>query len=279
MKIRQFPEENYRAIYLNGKTIRQRYDNNKPISELKWPEFYDVKINQKCDGGCSWCYQDSKPDDEHYMNSLEDVKNFFGSMTINQRPFQVAIGGGEPTQHPDFISILKQFKDLGITPNYTTNGMNDTPEIIEATKKYCGGVAVSCHPHLNKYWKSFSDKVYEEKILLNFHIIVSDKKSIDRFIDIYNDYEPKVDYFVMLPYTKYGRASKKTVEYDYLFDVIDKLNTKKIAFGALFYPYLQQQKERFDLSLYEPEIMSKYLDMKDMTVYKSSYSNEIVKVG
>ena len=180
LKIRSFPEHNYRSIYFNGKTIRQRFDISKPIKDLKYPEFYDVKITNKCNSGCGWCYQDSTPDDNHYMDVLDNIDNFFGGMNTNQKPFQVAIGGGEPTMHPDFIKILKKFSDLGITPNYTTNSMHITPEIIKATKKYCGGVAVSCHKHLERFWKPFISNMFNERIKINTHHIISDKKSIDR---------------------------------------------------------------------------------------------------
>ena len=52
-----------------------------------------------------------------------------------------------------------------------------------------------------------------------------------------------------------------------------------IAFGANFYPFLCQTPDRFKVSLYEPEIMSAYLDLEDMKIYKSSFSNELKLVG
>lgn len=55
IKKREFPEHNYRGIWFNGKTIRIAIDPSKPIIELKWPEFWDVKITDRCQGKCSWC--------------------------------------------------------------------------------------------------------------------------------------------------------------------------------------------------------------------------------
>jgi organic radical activating enzyme len=274
IKIRSFPEENYRAIYFNGKTIRQRYDTSKPIKELSYPEFYDIGINDKCHSNCPWCYMDAKSEGVNFENVLEKINSFFGSMTENEKPFQIAIGAsGEPTLHPQFINILKTFYNLGITPNYTTNGMHITQDIIDATVQYCGGVAVSCHPHLTDYWTEATQRFYDNQIRTNLHIIISDKESIDRFKHIYYEYKNITDYFVLLPHTARGRAKEKVLEYECLFNVIDTLKTDKIAFGALFYPYLKKQKKRFDLSLYEPELMSKYLDLKDMKIYKSSFSD------
>ena len=150
---RCFPKENYIGIYLNHKTIRVPIDKTKPILELEYPEFYDVKITNACTGECVYCYQDSVIED-HYPDVIQKINDFFGPMDMNQRPFQVAIGGGNPNEHPDFIKVLQAFHDLGITPNYTTNGIGMADgNIIQATKDLCGGVAITCHRHLDHDWR------------------------------------------------------------------------------------------------------------------------------
>lgn len=282
LKKRVLPSNNYIGIFFNDKTLRLKIDSTKPITELEFPEFYDVKINSLCDGGCKYCYMNSTSKGENFENLLEKVDSFFGAMSENERPFQVAIGGGNPTLHPDFIPVLKKFVDLGIMPNYTDNGMNITPELVAATKEYCGGVALSCHPHLDKYWKESFEKFHEAKVRTNFHIIISDKDSIDRFLDIYRGYKGRTDYFVLLPYEVQGRAKEKNLDFEYLFtaikSIVDKGNSiQDIAFGALFYNYLIEHKDWLDISLYEPESMSKFLDMKDMTLYPSSFNLILMK--
>jgi len=271
IKTREFKESNYRAVWYNGKTIRLALDPSQPITELEYPEFYDVKITGYCEGKCPWCYMDSSQDDPHYANSIDKIKNYFGVMSCNQRPFQVAIGGGEPTSHPQFIDILNAFKDLGIEPNYTTNGMWSGDEILNASKEYCGGVAVSCHPHLKKFWVSAAEKYLSMNIKLNFHIIISDIESVDYFTEIYNEWKDRIDYFVLLPYESQGRAVERDINWKYLVSVLPQ-KTKQIAFGAGFYPYLLRKDHKIKVSLYEPEIMSKFLDLKDMKLYKSSFN-------
>lgn len=272
MKERIFRDKNYKAIYFNGKTIRLAIDNSKPILELDYPEFYDVKITGYCQGNCPYCYQNSLCTDSHYSDVLKKIYSFFGSMSENQRPFQVALGGGNPNQHPEFIKILELFDSLGIVPNYTTNGMGLTEEILEATNKYCGGVAVSCHSHLQQYWERAVRDLFAKNIKVNLHIIISDKESIDKFVEIYNNWQLIVDYFVLLPYEAAGRAEKKDIAYDYLTEKLKEMCQTKIAFGANFYKYLQDNQKSIDVSLYEPEIMSKYLDLSDMSMYKSSFN-------
>jgi len=271
VKKRIFPENNYKAFWFNGKTIRTAIDPKKEITELKYPEFYDIKITGYCEGQCPWCYMSSSANDNHYDNAIEKIKGYFGPMSINERPFQVAIGGGEPTAHPEFIDILETFKNLGIEPNYTTNGMWKGQKILDASKKFCGGVALSCHPHLIPAWSKAANKYLSESIKLNFHIIISGKESIDYFMKVYSEWGEEIDYFVLLPYTPLGRAIKKEINWEYLVKILP-VNTQKIAFGAGFYPYLLKKDHNIKVSLYEPETMSKFLDLRDMKLHPSSFN-------
>lgn len=282
-KARRFPESNYKAVFANNQTMRFAIDNKKPILELEYPEFYDISITGKCKGNCVFCYQDSKKTNQHYENITEKVKFFFGNMTENQKPLQCAVGGGEPTSHPDFIKLLKTFHDLGIMPNYTTNGMflgdgdKKVESIMKATEKYCGGVALSCHPHLEWYWQNAANIYRFNHIAVNFHIIISDKQSIDYFAKIYKNWKDKIEYFVLLPYSSSGRAPKKEVDWAYLCKKLPR-DSRKIAFGANFYPYLKDGKNNIDVILYEPEIMSKYITLEgNGKMYKSSFSKKPIK--
>ncbi len=276
IKTRIEEEANYRSIWCNGKTLRFAIDPSKPITELKYPEFYDIKVTGNCEGKCPYCYMDSKPE-SHYENIIEKTRIFFKDMSTNELPFQVALGGGEPTSHPDFVELLRVLKEeFDICPNYTTNGMFvSDPETLHKimfnTKQYCGGVAVSCHPHLTSYWKAAALGFSNNKIRLNFHVIISDKESIDYFKEIYNEWKDKVEYFVLLPYGNQGRAEHKEINWEYLVQELPQ-NQSQIAFGANFYPYLLKGGHNIKVALYEPEIMSKFLDLKDMKVYPSSFN-------
>jgi len=282
IKTRVFPEHNYKGIYINGKTIRIALDPKKPISELRWPEFYDVKVTPYCEGNCPYCYQDSTENVSHPRNIVQKFKDFYGPMTPNQKPFQIAFGGGEPTTHPQFSELMQVCHDMDIAPNYTTNGMwvktHKKDEILKTTKELCGGVAVSTHPHLKKYWEAATDAYLEAGIFTNLHIIIGGKQSIDDFVEIYKKYHGRIKYFVLLPLTAQGRAKKAEVDWDYFTKMIDG-SPADIAFGANFYPFLCQSPGRFKVSLYEPEIMSGYLDLTDMKVYKSSFSTEEKLIG
>ncbi len=282
IKTRIFKQENYKGIHINGKTIRIALNPKKPIDELTWPEFYDVKMEEFCLGRCPYCYVDSKHTDPHMSDIISKFKKFFESMTDNQKPFQIAFGGGEPTEHPDFIELMKLSHSMGITPNYTTNGMwvkkplCKQKAILDVTKDFCGGVALSTHTHLKRYWTEAANKFIKQNIFTNFHIIIGDKSSIDNFLELYNKYSERgIKYFVLLPLMETGRAKNVKVDFEYLHKMLPD-DMHDIAFGANFYPFLCDYKStgKYKLSLYEPEIMSGYLDLNDMQIYKSSFSPE-----
>lgn len=226
------------------------------------------------------CYQDAKESGKHADNLVERLKGYFGSLDKNQKPFQVAIGGGgEPTLHPDFIEALKALKDIDIVPNYTTNGMHLTDEIIDATKKYCGGVAVSAHPQL--VWGEAVRKMLDAGIHTSIHCIMSDKLSIDRMFKI-SEIFPEVNFIVVLPLQAVGRCKEASVDYDYFFERLDTLSEDdyvKFAYGAMMYNELATRKLRYKPMLYEPEMFSAYWDMVEDKWYASSFSNEEIAYG
>ena len=179
---------------------------------------------------------------------------------------------------------MENVYNLDILPSYTTNGMwiekDYKQDILNITEKYCGGVAVSTHPHLKKYWyPAVKELLNLKNIEVNFHIIISDKESIDYFLDIFNEFESAMSHFVLLPYINFiGRSKERNIDYKYLMNKID--NHDKLAFGAGFHPFLKSKKgKKYKVSLYEPELLSKFIDLGNMTLYPSSFcTNKPLKV-
>jgi len=279
MRIRTFIEHNYRGIFHRGKTIRQKVDKDKSFSALPYAELEDIGINTRCLANCSYCYTSAIKNGKDFDNIVDKALDVYGNMSLNERPFQVAIGGsGEATIHKDFVEFVKTVKSLDILPNYTTNGMHLTEQILTATQDHCGGVAVSYHPHIQKTFFGAVEKLSALDTMLNVHFIVGEPGSTKKFVDLYEKIVDKVDYFVILPYQVAGRAKEVETakEWDELFDFLQKNELEKLAFGALFYDYMQNKKEKvqnLDLDIYEPEIFSGYrlFDDSYKTLRKSSY--------
>lgn len=279
MKIRIDKGANYRGIFFNGKTIRQRLDPNLPITSPKYAEIEDVAINNKCLANCSYCYTNALKSGTNFEDIVSKADSIWGIREQNDRPFQIAIGGaGESTLHPDWVPFVKKVNELGIVPNYTTNGMHLSDEILKATEDYCGGVAVSYHPHIVNVFNKAIHTLSTIKTRLNVHVIVGDKKSLIDLQSIYETYKDMIEYLVILPYQAVGRGVEIEVEETWkeMFEWLDTLPTKRVnqfAFGALFYEYLLKNDTRLDINLYEPEIYSGYrlFDESFLKLRKSSY--------
>ena len=283
MRTRRETAANYSAIFINGKTIRIPLDAKKPITELHFPEFYDLSPGNKCSGGCTYCYAGALKNGVHYTGLEKKVNDFFGKMTLNQRPFQVAIGGEqEPLENPEIWDMMRALRALQIVPNYTTNGMFVNDKNIALTQEIAGGVAVTLHTHLERFWRRALSRFAEAKVKLNVHVIISDKQSIDDTARLYKEYVDSgmVDYFVLLPYMPYGHAvnEPKSIDYAYFKQWLDGVyKDGKVAFGANFYNFIVKHSREFNVSLYPPEIMSKYIVMDDkMQVSNNSFEKKSV---
>ena len=270
IRIRTEKEANYKAVFVNGKTLRIPLNPALPITELKFPEFYDISPGNKCvTGNCDFCYAAATKSGIHYSNLVEKIDKFFGVMDLNERPFQVAVGGEqEPLENPEFWPMMQRFQELQIVGNYTTNGVLINDKHIENTKKYCGGVAVTLHPHLEKFWRKALNRLNEAKVRVNVHVIISDKDSIDRTAKLYKEFANTeiVEYFVLLPYMNYGHAinNPKKIDSVYLDKWLTGIHQEgKLAFGANFINFLKHHSKKYDVSVYPPEILSKYIRLDD----------------
>lgn len=285
IKQRVFPESNYNAIWFNLKTLRLGSGQAK---ELEYPEFYDVGINTKCNLNCPMCYVSATKSGIDFSDICSKAKIFFGQMTENERPFQVAIGStGEPTLHPEFCDFLETLFYLNIVPNYTTNGITIAEDselstkILDYTSRFVGGVAVSANE-----WSDYISKVWRKAIYkldnygntnINIHYIINDKESVDKFLEIYTEFKHIVLYFVLLPLMPSGRSNQKYSQNAFEYLLKQDLDFGKIAFGAHFYDSLCNQNT-VKCYLYPPESLSKNLILDDVIkVTPSSFNLTPIK--
>lgn len=99
-------------MYSDGTKIRK---NDLDCFIPDKPESLDYKITNKCNIGCKFCHEDSKPDGRH-----GDIMHDKFIDTLN--PYtELAIGGGNPLEHPDLDKFLKKCKKLRLIPNMTVN--------------------------------------------------------------------------------------------------------------------------------------------------------------
>ena len=99
-------------IYEDGTKIRK---NNEDFMTPSTIESMDLKITNCCDIGCKQCHEDSRPDGKH-----ADV---LGESFLDKlHPFtELALGGGNPLEHPHLLKFLVKCKKKKFIPSMTVN--------------------------------------------------------------------------------------------------------------------------------------------------------------
>lgn len=98
------------AIFEDGTKIVYYPDGHKP--EYEYATSIDIKITNKCNNGCPFCFENSSPKGIH--------GNLNHPIFDTLQPYQeIAIGGGNPLLHPNLISFLERMKKKKVICNIT----------------------------------------------------------------------------------------------------------------------------------------------------------------
>ena len=113
--------------YKNGNYTVSIYDDGTKVRETEadefipaFPENIDLKISDRCDGGCPWCHEKST------ING--NLATFDHEFLWSLKPgTELAIGGGNVLEHPQMTDFLAFCKDRGIIANITVNQRHALP--------------------------------------------------------------------------------------------------------------------------------------------------------
>lgn len=238
---KHFKEDHYSVIFNPDTGFFARKEDEgypDPFWAPHGPELLDIAITNWCDRGCSFCYRKSDISGQHM--SLEDYRKIM-TQARSMHVFQVALGGGNPNQHPEFADFLRITREeFGIVPNYTTNGRGLTETVLTATKQYCGAVAVSAYEPYNETAEAIS-LLNEYGIQVNLHFILGNN-SIDKAINWLNlppSFLKKINAIVFLNYKPVGRNTRvenllnKSDKLEEFFDLATKkAHPFKIGFDS-----------------------------------------------
>lgn len=283
MKIRRhIGDYNFIADQESGMTFRWGRTLEENPSFAPVPELVDISISNHCSKGCDYCYRDSKANNS--FMSVDDYEFILSSLNHPKygNVFQIALGGGEPLEHPEILKILDSTHKFNIVPNFTTNGQHLTKNIVESIKGKIGAIAVSVN-NINDIDNTNTDLVLNNRIRTNIHYLV-DGSNIEQAIQILKgNFNKKLERFnaiIFLTYKPLGRAdigyvlSKGTYLSEFL-DLIDSNKAScKIGFDACFVPLLMRfTKTNIDfIDSCEVGYFSVYID-ENLQVAPCSFSN------
>ncbi|OGW41167.1 MAG: radical SAM/SPASM domain-containing protein [Nitrospirae bacterium RBG_13_39_12] len=206
--MKRYPDQNY-CVYFNRETgFFARVEDNghkEPFWARHGPELLDISITNWCDKNCLICYRNSGPNGSHItLNEYENLLVQAKEMDV----LQIALGGGNPNQHPEFPKMLQLTREkYGIVPSYTTNGRGLNKDVLNATKDFCGAVAVSAYSPYTEMEEAIK-LLAEYKIKTNLHYILH-SESLERAIKWLNNgqFPGNINAIIFLNYKPIGRLT------------------------------------------------------------------------
>lgn len=103
---------NYRVVIMNDGTKIRETEEDEFIPSFA--EGFDVKITDKCDGGCPFCYEGCTSNGKH-----GDILNYKFLDTLHSYT-ELAINGND-LSHPDLVHFMHKMKEKKIILNTTVN--------------------------------------------------------------------------------------------------------------------------------------------------------------
>lgn len=230
--------QHYRTVF-NQKTgfFVRKEDVGYP--EPTWasdgPELIDLSITNYCERSCSFCYRETKYHDACFMD-LVDVDNVV-SQAHECGTMQIALGGGNPNQHPEFVEILRLIRNYDIVPSYTTNGDGLTDEVLKATAKYCGAMAVSVYPQYDEHrYGVLLKRISNLNIVVNLHAIIR-KDTIEMWMRWLQTPPPFFKYVNAIIFLNYKPVRGGELFADFalarsFFETVNQCTSVKVGFDS-----------------------------------------------
>lgn len=164
-------DSDYWALFnpSTGAKIRFSFDDlDRRIEKASAPELIDLRITNYCTMGCPYCYMDSGLNGKHAEN-ITDIVYPLADLGV----FEVAIGGGEPTEHPKFAELVGSLHRHGIVPNFSTRNHNwfhvpANRELLQKVGKV--GFSVSNSRETRNFCEDVVDR-YDLHHKIAFHVV------------------------------------------------------------------------------------------------------------
>ena len=211
--VRHYKEQNYSTFFNMRTGFFARIEepgHSEPFWSWHGPELLDISITNWCDKECALCYRRSNKSGQHI--SLEDYEVVM-RQARKMYVLQVALGGGNPNQHPRFCEILRLTRgEYGIVPNYSTNGRGLTNDVLKATSEYCGAVAVSAY-HPYEETRRAIDALMSFGIKTNIHFILSSRSigTAISWLESPPGFVSKIGAIIFLNYKPMGRCNSNNL--------------------------------------------------------------------
>ncbi len=272
-----------------GDKIRLSFNSDKKTKKSSFPELVDLKITDHCDYGCKFCYQSSTKEGIH--GSTDNIEKAI-RMLAKSGTMEIAIGGGEPTSHPNLLNILKDIRSFNMAACFTTKNFNlhestDFEEILKVANSIafsCNSIAEIKKVEIIKNTIAISHVYPSPKICVQMIPELLSDENFDKALKYISDemYDTPV---TLLGYKDFGFGEgykpKNRFASSEWIKIIKKYSDEKgIQFGIDSVLVSKWKNELIENSVDSLALVGEegkfscYLDAVNMTIHKSSFSKE-----
>jgi hypothetical protein len=271
----------------SGTRIRTSFTPESNADKSEVPELVDIKITNFCKNNCFYCYQGSSKSGTHASKEL--IR--YVSYALNElETFEVALGGGEPTEHPDLIDIINDFHYMGIVVNLTTRNVDWIINNLPIIQDKIGGIGLSidsCYNLVNNLSKlkvAIPTLNWESGIKLTVQVVVGScsEYELKNILDICKTFNIVV---LLLGWKNTHRGANATKEEVNLVSLLNSFWGQKIKSRRLWNgpsisfdtTIVEQMKEWLEAHgdawtfTTREGAHSMYIDCVNKTMHKSSY--------
>jgi len=267
------------GVYKNGNYNVKLFSDGTKVRETEEDNFIpsfaencDVKITDKCDGGCPFCYEGCTPNGKHgniLNQKFLDTLHPYTELAIN----------GNDLSHPDLIPFLEKLKVKKVIANMTVNQMHFEREktfIDELMKKQLiHGLGVSLKEPTREFIKQI--KHYPNAVIhvINGILSPSDVKEIgDNGLKLlilgYKQLKRGEDWFIT---DKENIISKQMWLKEELSDMIshfDVVSFDNLAIKQLDVKRLMKKEDWDEFYMGDDGTMTFYIDLVDEKFCRNS---------
>ena len=261
--------------------IRLMVEDGDPIPE--WPELIDVKITNKCNHRCKFCYMDSNKN-----GGEADIYLLYSFVTEASKlgRIEFSIGGGNVLEYSRLEDLLSFIKDKNCIANITINA-KDCDRIIKdegllkTLQETVSGVGISCFSPKDvecayKLRKRWGNRGFRYHFKTDFVIhTIPEYLGVEKTVEIMDAAQGKFR-VLFLGYKTNGRGASQKYHTFSNKDLTTITEHRYVSVDTTFANrYLDFLKANYDIdktiTLNEGEY-SMYFDAVTGRIYKSSYS-------
>jgi hypothetical protein len=248
-----------------------------PPTRASLPELVDLKITDYCPFNCSFCYMGSTTKGNHA--DFDFVKKIIERLKEAQ-VFEVAIGGGEPTLHPQFPEICQAISLAGMNCNFTTKSLTWLRDPVQAATIVASCTAFAYSVERASDVTALYDAMvpWRRRITPSVQVVVGAVRSYDLAYILQE--AKRLDIWVtLLGFKTTGRgAAYPKEEYDWV-EIVQKAGYANIAIDTVLAKEIDGKNVAFKGSYHTQEgAWSFYIDATTQQAGPSSYCYEAQKV-